>query len=344
MKKNRAIVLFLITALFLTSCVIREDEATQEHRLFTYITLYYFDTAIQIRLFARNRDEFDSYTQAIVSQIRHLHMLFDTFNEYEGINNIATINRMAGIAPVAVEKEILELLSWGIEAYHNSGGGVNIAMGPVFDLWRSFLKNTDGGGPPSHDVLSAAASAANFDDILLDFAAQEVFLRRPGMSLDVGALAKAPALEAADAIAREMGVVSGFIYIGGDIKFIGAPLDGRDAWLAGINHPQGWPDGVSGAVFAKDTTVVSSGDSQRRRLYDGNVYHHIIDMSTLMPARFYSHLVIVHPDARVAQFLSTAAFVLPSDDALFLVESFEAQALWITVDGDFFTTNGFDLQ
>ena len=344
MKKNSAIALFLIATLFLTSCLIREDGAAEERRLFTYITLDYFDTVVQIRLFAKNHDEFDSYVQAIVGQIRHLHMLFDTFNEYEGINNLATINRMAGIAPVAVEREILELISWGIEAYHNSGGGVNIAMGAVFDLWRSFLQSTDGSAPPSLDVLSDAASTANFDDILLDFETQEVFLRRPGMSLDVGALAKAPALEAAEAIAREMGVVSGFIYIGGDIKFIGAPLDGRDAWLAGINHPQGWPDGVSGAVFAKDTTVVSSGDSQRRRLYDGNIYHHIIDMSTLMPARFYSHLVIVHKDARVSQFLSTAAFVLPSDDALFLVESHGAQALWITADGDYFTTNGFDLQ
>ena len=43
-----------------------------------------------------------------------LYTSYDIYHDYEGMNNIKTINDNAGIQPVKVDEEIIELLKLGI--------------------------------------------------------------------------------------------------------------------------------------------------------------------------------------------------------------------------------------
>ena len=73
----------------------------------------------------------------VQSRFRELHKLFDKYNNYEGINNIKTINDNAGIQPVKVEKAIIDLILFSREWYAETGRKTNIAMGPVLEIWKS---------------------------------------------------------------------------------------------------------------------------------------------------------------------------------------------------------------
>ena len=317
-------------------------EESVGYSIHTAVYFDFFDTLLYLRIFAQSREEFENYASAIYNEVERLHKLFDIFNEYEGISNIKTINQMAGIAPVVVDEDIFSLIEFGIEAYNHSGGAVNITMGGVLALWRDFLQGkTD--SVPSIEVLEAYALLSNIKDIVLAQDESSVFLTRAGMRLDVGAFAKGYALEKVAALAIDLGLQSGIINMGGDMRLIGAPLDGRRAWVVGVENPLSDETGHFGTVEALDVAIATSGDYKRYTVYNDNKYHHIIDPNTLMPAQNFSSVTIIHPDARQAEFLSTAAFVLPLDDAVAVVKNFGGEGLWILPDGSYFFTDGFNL-
>ena len=70
--------------------------------------------------------------------LQHYHKLFDIYNNYDGINNIKTINDNAGIKPVTVDREILNLLDFSVNVYELTDGKVNVAMGSVLEVWHDY--------------------------------------------------------------------------------------------------------------------------------------------------------------------------------------------------------------
>ena len=312
-----------------------------------------FDTHIMALGYARSQAEFDQWAAIIHGELHRLHMLYDIYNDYEGVNNLKTINDNAGIAPVKVDQAVIDLLEFAESAYHDSGGAVNIALGSVLSIWHRHrqegIASPETASLPSMELLTAAMAHTNIADIVIDRENSTVFLRDSEMSLDVGALAKGFALQSAMEMARANGFSSGLINGGGDISLIGAPKGGREHWMIGVRNPV-FVSGDSQADSLYDTLMLSgemavatSGDYLRYYIVDGRQYSHIIDPDTLMPADRYLSVTVVHPNAGTAEMLSTAAFILPHAEGARLLEYYDAQAIWILSDGSAVTTAGYSV-
>ena len=65
---------------------------------------------------------------------------FDIYDNYDGVNNVKTINDNAGIAPVEVDKELIDLLELSREEYELTSGKVNVAMGSVLSIWHTYRR------------------------------------------------------------------------------------------------------------------------------------------------------------------------------------------------------------
>ena len=302
-----------------------------------------FDTVTIVTAYCTNEAEFKKYVEVIRDEMRRMHHFFDIYNDYNGINNIKTINDMAGIAPVECAPEIIELINEGIEAYEESGGAVNIALGSVLRLWHDARdaagRDPAGAAVPDMDALLAAVPHTDITKLVVDTDASTVYLEDAEMSLDVGAFAKGWAVERAARAAQEAGLKSGLISAGGNVLVIGAPLDGRDAWGVAIQNPNGGE--YYDVVAATDLAAVTSGDYERFFTVDGVNYHHIIDPVTLFPATHFRSVTILHPDSGIADMLSTPLFVLPYEQGAALAEKYSAEALWIHPDGTFSATDGY---
>ena len=127
----------LVLSLLLTGCAgAQEPETAPEKKQYTATFLTLFDTVTTIVGKAESEESFTATAQNIHDELQKYHQLFDIYNDYEGLNNLKTVNDMAGVAPVAVEKPIIDLLKDCRSYYELSGGKVNVAMGGVLKLWH----------------------------------------------------------------------------------------------------------------------------------------------------------------------------------------------------------------
>jgi len=278
-----------------------------------------FDTVSFITGYARSREEFAYFADGVVrAELERLHRLFDIFNEYPG--NLYTVNMNAGVAPVEVGSDVAALLRLAVEAYYISGGVLNVAIGPVTEIWRAARAD---GVVPCMEGLRAAALYTDIGGLVIDAEMGTVFLRHEGMSLDVGAVAKGFAVE----LAVQAGIAAGFdsflLSVGGDVRVAAAPRSGG-YWSVGIDCPGGGD--FFDVVYVADTAVFSSGDNFRYFEADGQRFHHIIDPRTLMPAVNHRSVTVIYPNGGMADVLSTAAFILAAGEAEALLTRFGADS------------------
>jgi thiamine biosynthesis lipoprotein len=306
-----------------------------------------FDTLVSFTAFAKDEAEFEGYAKIVRDEMGRLHRLFDIYHSYEGLVNIKTLNDNAGGAPLRVEPPVLALVEIAKDAYKDTGGAVNIALGPVLSIWHGLREkasvNSGDVSIPEPAELRAAAFHTSVHDIVIDREGSTIFLRYRDMRLDVGALAKGYAVQETVERLRAAGLTSGLINAGGNVAVIGVPLDGRESWSIGVRAPNGTPGdgGLLDIVYLSDGSAVTSGNDQRYFMAGGKRYHHIIDPNTLYPAENVSSVTVLHPNSATADILSTAAFILPLDEARALITKHGAEAIWLMSDGTKFTTPGY---
>lgn len=345
MKKIISILLIIfIIVNLLTGC-------TKKYEKFTHYIFDTFDTVTQIVGYTHTKKEFDEYANYIDMRLLELHKYYDKYNNYEGVNNIKTINDNAGIRPVKVDKEIIDLIKFSKNMYEKTGIlKTNIAYGAVINIWSAYRDeaevNPENARIPTIEELERASKHTDINKVILDEENSTVYLEDPQMSLDVGAVAKGYATELVTNEVIAKGFKSGIISAGGNIRTIGKPLDGiRERWGIGIQHPDksvvNDQSNILDTVYINDASVVSSGDYQRFYIVDGKVYHHLIDPATLMPGDYYRAVTVITPDSGEADFLSTTVFLLPYEEGRQLVESLDnVEALWIFKDGRIEFTEG----
>lgn len=163
------------------------------------------------------------------------------------------------------------------------------------------------------------------------------------MNLDVGAVAKGYSTELVVTELLEKGYDNFAISSGGNVRVTGRPqTSGRNKWGVGIQDPKGNvydPDEPSlDIIYVNNKSVVTSGDYHRTYTVDGRKYHHLIDSETLMPAEYFSAVVVVDENSGFSDFMSTTLFLTPFEEGFELAEKFGIDVVWIFKDGTIKTT------
>ena len=325
-----------------------EDDTTPDIEPQTQSQSYYeyFDTVSTILSYrGDSADAFSENCEAVSALLEEYHRLFDIYYEYSGINNLKTVNKNAGVAPVKVDGKLIEFLLYAKQIYTLTDGATNIAMGSVLKIWHDArevgIDDPASAYVPNADALIEAAAHTNIDDIIIDEENGTVFLRDSQMRIDVGALGKGYATEKAAQLLISRGVTSYVLNIGGNIRTIGTKVSGN-GWVTGITNPDRSSDeDFVCRVVIKDISLVTSGDYERYYVVDGKSYHHIIDPKTNMPAEYFSSISIFTPDSGLADALSTALFCMSYEDGLALIEKIGGvDVIWVSRDGTVKMTDG----
>ena len=334
---RKLMTILLVLSLTLTGCTLPGKKAQQYQA--TYLDV--FDTVTSISGVSDSEDAFREQAEQIHGRLLEYHRLFDIYNDYEGMNNLRTVNDNAGIAPVAVDGEIIRLLKDCRDYYELTEHTVNVAMGGVLSLWHEArtvgLEDPDHARLPEEAALREAAAHTDWASVEIDEEAGTVYLSDSRLRLDVGAVAKGWSAQRAVEDAPEGFLIS----VGGNVSATGPKDDSGTPWVVGITDPDGG-EGYLHTLYDTDSAIVTSGDYQRYYEVDGKRFHHIIDPQTLYPAERFRSVTVICGDSGLADALSTALFILPQPEGQALAQKCGAEAMWLDTEGNRFYTDGFE--
>lgn len=331
---KKIVLAVMALALLLTGCV-RTDTA----KIYTDTCLTLFDTVTTVKAQAQSAADFEKISREIFDKLEYHHRLFDIYESYDGMNNLKTVNDHAGVAPVTVERPIIDLLKDCKRYYALTDGKVNVAMGSVLSLWHAAreaaLADPAAARLPDAQALSAASAHTDIDAIEIDEDASTVFIRDAEVQLDVGAVAKGWAAQrVAESAPKGM-----LISVGGNVCVTGPKAQTNAPWIVGVENPAGGE--YLQKLALSGGSVVTSGDYQRCFTVDGKSYHHIIDPQTQMPCEYWRSVSVICADSGLADALSTALFLLPLDAGKALLREVGAEAMWVDAAGAISYSDGF---
>ena len=333
---KRFFALFLILPMLLCGCTGAGEEKKQYSA--TFLTV--FDTVTTIVGRETSEEAFTEKAQAVHDGLLVYHQLFDIYNEYEGLNNLKTVNDHPGEA-VAVDGAVIDLLTDCKRYYELTNGRVNAAMGSVLYLWHEAredgLNDMANAYLPEGDALAEAAAHASWDSVVIDAENGTVTITDPRLRLDVGAIAKGWSVQRV----AETAPAGLLISVGGNVCATGPKDESGTPWVVGVQNPDGGENYLHTLYLTKGS-MVTSGDYQRAYLVDGEIYHHIIDPDTLYPGTLWRAVTVVCPDSGLADALSTALFLLPIEEGQKLLDACESTAMWVDKDGTIHYSTGFE--
>lgn len=258
---------------------------------------------------------------AAFAEIERLEGLLSLFNS---ASEVSRINRSAGQRPTPVSYETWDVISRGLEIGRLTHGAFNIVLGAASQRW-SFLDNQHVLVP---EEVAELKQESRIEDVILDERRQAVLLRKAGMVIDLGGIAKGYIADRAKAVLLERGFSSGIVATAGDLVLFGTKPDGKP-WRVGVQHPRK-PGYHIASIDLTDCAVSTSGDYERFFTKDGVIYHHILDPKTLFPARECQSVTVVAQHGLFADALSTGAFVMgPQQGLAMLAQSDLGQAIVI---------------
>jgi len=257
-------------------------------------------------------------------------------------SGVVAINKQAGIEPVKVRADLLDVLEQALRYAELSDGAFDPTVGPLVQLWGI---GTDVQSIPTDKEIAAALALVNWRDVVIDRKAGTAFLRRQGMALDLGAIAKGYAGDEALRIAREAKVKRAVFDLGGNIVTLGWRIQSKKEslpWRIGIQNPLSDRGVYMGVLPVHDTSVVTSGVYERYFESGGKRYHHILSTANGYPVdNGLLSVTIVTESSTAADALSTTVFALGFQRGKALVDSIPgAEAIFIFDDRSVIITDG----
>ena len=267
------------------------------------VTKYLMGTTVETT--ARSSD-INLCKKALLASYEEMQRVENLLSCEKDSSEISAINRAAGLHPVKVSYETVEMLKRAKTYCQKYNGIFDVTIGPLSDLW-GFSEDKEIVLPPD-TTIKRLAKLVNYKDMVIDEKDTTAFLKKKGMSIDLGGIAKGYAIDRGSTVLKEMGIKNFILNAGGDI-YVSGTKDDSTLWKLGIKHPRNTNDLV--AVFnLKDYAVATSGDYERFKIINRIHYHHILDPRTGYSGRLSESSTIIAPTAEEADATATYVFLI----------------------------------
>jgi thiamine biosynthesis lipoprotein len=278
------------------------------------------------------------HIDAAVAEISRIEKLLTTFSDDSQTNQI---NHNAGIKPVAVDKEVFDLIARSLRISSLTQGAFDITYGSIDkSLWNFDVNMKE---LPSVATARRAVKLINFKNVILDPANYTVFLKEKGMRIGFGGIGKGYAADCAKLILKERGVESGVINASGDLTAWGVQ-PGGNKWTVGIANPD-----LSHEVFSymtiTDMAIATSGNYEKFVVIDGKKYSHTINPRTGLPVTGIKSVTIITTHAEIADAMATPVMIMGISSGMDMINQMQnIEAVIIDDDNNLYTSKNINFK
>lgn len=282
-------------------------------------------TRFELTVVAQNEEIGYLNIQEGVAEITRIEKMISS---WDADSETSLINKNAGIAPVKVSFELFKLVERAKKISEITDGAFDISYAAMDNIWK-FDGTLD--KLPSESKIKASIAKIGHKKILLDEAAQTIFLKEKGMRIGFGAIGKGLAADKVKELLISKGVKAGIINASGDLTTWGTKATG-EKWMIGIANPLS-KHKVFSWLPVVESSVATSGNYEKYLIFDGKKYSHIIDPRTGYPTRGINSVSIFAKNAELCDALATAVFILGRDSGIHLINQIPGVEV-VVIDGD----------
>lgn len=305
--KIRKILFPLLTSIVLSSC--------SQNNILVAKSYFSFATIFGINIY-QNAEE--KTFRKIESLLNEYNKLFDSFNEYQGINNVYKINQTND--EIQIDKKLFDALKLADKYYHSS---LNDYFNPYLgeftfyykDMYETYNKdNSDNKvlNLPSKEYIQTSLNNLNKFELKFNDASYSV--KRNGNSLiDLGAFAKGYVLNELKNFMKEEEIQYYLINGGTSSVYLSKnPNNSKNdnKFLVGIRYLD------KKGVLVKDTSVGISSIFEQLIEFNNQKYSHIINPLTGLSECNYDFSLVIHDDPVLSDILSTSLMLIKDQNEL----------------------------
>lgn len=290
-----------------------------------------------ITIVAKDIPTAEAYIDSSIIEISRIENLI---SDWIPESQVSQINKCAGIKPVKVDKELLELTQRAIHFSELTDGAFDISFAAADRIWKFDGSMT---AIPSPETVAESVKKIGHQNIIVNGEESTIFLKLPGMKIGFGATGKGYAADKTKELMVSKGIEAGIINASGDLNTWGKQPDGGN-WIIGITNPIK-EDELFAAYELSGTAVVTSGNYQKFVMIDGKRYSHIIDPRTGYPSSGLSSVTVFADSAEKANGISTAIMVLGKKAGLKLLKKNpDLKGILIDDKGKIFYSKKFNIK
>lgn len=223
------------------------------------------------------------------------------FSRFRAKSVVSEINRSAGRSRVTVDTETAALLNFADACFETSDGLFDVTAGVLRRVWK-----IDSAIVPRRTEIQEVLPLVGWNKVGWD--GWEIFLPVAGMEIDLGGFGKEYAVDRIAEKLTDLGVKSGLVNLGGDVRTLGRQPSGA-SWWVGIQHPRK-REQLAGCVTIDNLSVATSGDYERGFVSDGVRYHHILSPQTGYPVASFQAVSVLAEKCALAGAISTMAMLM----------------------------------
>ena len=261
-------------------------------------------TTFRIVVYTHDSKLADRASKSAFQRVAELETIMSNYNQKSELMRLCDANDANPGEPIAVSRELFDVLQKAQSISELSGGAFDVTVGPVVDLWKDARRTQQF---PDAQELADALSRVGHAKMKLDPKKRTVTLTRSGMRLDLGGIGKGYAADEAIALLKARGITSALVAASGDIT-VSDPPPGTKGWTVDIapidkNLPKR-------TLLLKNASVSTSGDLFQHVVIGDKRYSHVLDPRTGVGLMGYSSVTVIAPTGTLADALTKVASVL----------------------------------
>lgn len=334
MHKSKYLVsLSLLTVFFLGACgskgrsLNQQPYSEQQFLMGTYVRVQIYDNDKENVL----KKAFDCVKD-----------LADKITVSEPGSEIDKVNENAGIKATELSEDVYPLVKKAYEYSEQYENGFDMSIGPITKMWHIGF---DDARKPDQSEIDEALPLVDHKNIELNDDKQSIFLKKKGMELDLGAIAKGYITDEVVKLLEENGVTTAIVDLGGNVYVLGdSPKEGKKDWKVGIQDPNQARNTVVGSVTSRNQSLVTSGIYERNLTVNGETFHHLFNPKTGYPFdNKIAGVSIISEKSIDGDGLSTSIFSMGLKEGLEHIEGLEGvEAIFVTLDNKIYISSGLE--
>lgn len=213
-------------------------------------------------------------------------------------------------------------VAWLVEKskifYELTGGKFDITVGAITKMWKEAIKENR---IPDEKEIKRNLKLVGFNRVFIDKINHIIKFKNKGIQIDLGAIAKGYAVDAAVKELKRKGIDSAIINAGGDLFCLGSRF-GRP-WQVNLQNPRKARE-VIRTLKVSDLAVATCTDYEKHKEVKGRRYLHIIDPKTGYPIENnVVSVTVIAKDAVTADAVATSVFLLGKDKGIKVFRNYD---------------------